>query len=130
MRTHAYGKGETAVDIPAEQQTLIERRLKKIQPLKPFTVSQQSRQPRRQHRSADADADADDVDADASPLPQFCRFKDLVEAGIVSNRMQLARMIAHEGFPVGFKLSANIHVFDVSEVRRFLQAKQQDHQAK
>ena len=99
------------MDIPIEQQTTFgPRGSKKIQPLKPFTLQ------RHQHRDAEADAD--------NSLPTYCRYRDLVEAGIVSNRMQLARMIANEGFPAGFKLSANIHVFDVNAVRRFLQAEQ------
>lgn len=113
------------MEIPSEQQTLIERRLKKTQPLKSFTVPQ-SRQPRPQHRGdGDGDAAADD-----GALPTYCRYRDLVENGIVSNRMQLARMIANEAFPSGFKISANIHVFDVSEVRRWLAAKQQQDNAK
>lgn len=66
-----------------------------------------------------------DVAAGADALPTYCRYRDLVENGIVSNRMQLARMIANEGFPAGFKISVNIHVFDVSKVRAWLAAKQE-----
>jgi hypothetical protein len=80
------------------------------QPFQPF---------RRQHDVAGADAGAD------NPLPTYCRYRDLMTAGIVTNRMQLARLIAKEGFPRGFRLSANTHVWDVSTVRRWLASKQQ-----
>ena len=71
-----------------------------------------------------------DADDDAATLPTYVRYRDLEKAGVVSNRMQLARMIADEQFPVGFKISSNIHVWDISLVRRWLRAKQQQDQAK
>lgn len=77
-----------------------------------------------QHRPPHGDGDDD------SPLPTLVRYRDVVKAGICSNRMQLARMITNEGMPAGFKLSANVHVWNVSEVLAWLQAKQRQDQAK
>jgi hypothetical protein len=110
---------EQLMDIPTEQQTTFgPRGSKNIQPLKSSTISQQ----RRQHRSnADADADADDDEK----LPAHVRFKDLVQAGVVSNHMQLTRMIKTDGFPPGFLVSANIRLWNVADVRAWLAAKQQ-----
>ena len=59
------------------------------------------------------------------PLPTFCRFRDLSDAGLVSSWVQLKRLIDDEGFPSGFKLSANIRVWDVAAVRAWIEAKQQ-----
>jgi hypothetical protein len=62
----------------------------------------------------------DGDDADEAGLPVYCRFRDLVEAGVTTNWPQLLRMVDREGFPTGIWLSANIRVWEVAEVRRWL----------
>jgi hypothetical protein len=58
-------------------------------------------------------------DEDDSPLPVYCRYRDLVRAGICTNWPQLSRMIA-EGFPPGILLSANIRAWEVEAVKCWL----------
>jgi hypothetical protein len=59
-------------------------------------------------------------------LPIFCRFSDLVEAGITDNWTHLLRLITAEEFPTGVMLSRNIRAWDVEEVRRWLAARPTD----
>jgi hypothetical protein len=64
--------------------------------------------------------DRDSGDEDAAKLPVYCRYRDLIEAGIATNWPQLLRMIDGEGFPTGIMLSANIRVWEVGEIRQWL----------
>lgn len=56
----------------------------------------------------------------ATGLPVYCRYRDLVEAGITGNWPHLLRLIEDEGFPAGVMLSANIRAWDIAEVRKWL----------
>jgi predicted DNA-binding transcriptional regulator AlpA len=56
----------------------------------------------------------------SSPLPRYVRYRDLAAAGIVGSWMQLNRMMNSEGFPEGILLSANVRVWSVDEVERWL----------
>jgi hypothetical protein len=63
-------------------------------------------------------------DEDAKPrLPAFVRFHDLRAAGIVSNWPQLYNLIDDYGFPAGMLLSPNCRVWDVQDVRVWLDAR-------
>ena len=70
-------------------------------------------------RHGDRSSDDDDAGDDAK-LPVYCRFADLIEAGIATNWPQLLRMIDNQGFPEGIWLSANIRAWEVASVRRWL----------
>jgi hypothetical protein len=68
-----------------------------------------------------ADADGDDADAaEAARLPVFCRYKDLVAAGIATSWMQVRRLIEHENFPPGLMLSRNVRAWPVREIEGWL----------
>jgi hypothetical protein len=70
-------------------------------------------------RHGDRSSGVDDAGDDAK-LPVYCRFADLIEAGIATNWPQLLRMIDNQGFPEGIWLSANIRAWEVASVRRWL----------
>jgi predicted DNA-binding transcriptional regulator AlpA len=48
------------------------------------------------------------------------RYSNLLAAGIISNRPQLDRMIATEGFPPGRLLSERIRVWSTTEIEEWL----------
>jgi hypothetical protein len=70
--------------------------------------------PRRQGDRSSGDDDA------APRLPVFVRFHDLRAAGIVSNWPQLYNLIDDYGFPGGMMLSPNCRVWNVGDVRAWL----------
>ena len=49
------------------------------------------------------------------------RYSNLEARGIVRNREQLRQLIGREGFPGGWKLSANTRVWDEADVETWLQ---------
>lgn len=51
---------------------------------------------------------------------QFLRFKDLVERGIVKNRVTLGRWIRLHGFPPGVLLGPNSRAWREDEVEAWL----------
>jgi hypothetical protein len=56
-------------------------------------------------------------------LPQFIRFRDLQHAGVVGNWEQLRNLISDHDFPPGMLLSPNTRVWDVENVRAWLDAR-------
>lgn len=54
---------------------------------------------------------------------QFLRFKDLVERGIVRNRVTLGRWIKLHGFPPGVLLGPNTRAWPVDQVDTWLEAR-------
>jgi predicted DNA-binding transcriptional regulator AlpA len=56
-------------------------------------------------------------------LPRWLRYKDLHEAGIVSNRPQLDHMIETEGFPQGRLFSPRIRAWALDEVEAWLDSR-------
>jgi hypothetical protein len=63
-------------------------------------------------------------DASIAPrLPIFVRFRDLRNSGIADNWTQLLRMVDHDGFPCGKLLSPNVRVWDINEIRQWLEAR-------
>jgi predicted DNA-binding transcriptional regulator AlpA len=61
----------------------------------------------------------DDPD-DAAALPVFVRYRDLVKARIVGNRVTLARLIDEDGFPTGFMLGRNTRVWALGDVEAWI----------
>ena len=59
----------------------------------------------------------------APTLPFLLRYRDLVDAGIVSSWMQVGRLIANQGFPTGVMLSANIRAWPADEVNAWLESR-------
>jgi hypothetical protein len=55
-----------------------------------------------------------------SGFPVFCRFDDLVAAGIVQNWTTLLRLIDEENFPTGTMIGANTRAWRVDEVEAWL----------
>jgi hypothetical protein len=53
-------------------------------------------------------------------LPTYVRFRDLQSAGIVGNWEQLRNLVADHDFPGGVLLSPNTRVWDVEDVRAWL----------
>ena len=99
---------------PQDQTSPHERRLR-TETSRPAALAATISTPQRQ-----GDRASGDDDADARLLPVYCRFRDLVDAGIATNWPQLLRMIDDQGFPTGIWLSANIRGWEVAEVRRWL----------
>lgn len=76
--------------------------------------------PQPHQRQIDRSDGGDDDAAAIGRLPTYCRFRDLVEAGITTSWAQILRMVDEEGFPTGIWLSANVRGWDIAEVRRWL----------
>ena len=57
-------------------------------------------------------------------LPKFIRFRDLMEAGIVSNWTTLGNLVNDEGFPAGTKLTSNQRVWTLVEIEQWLATRQ------
>jgi predicted DNA-binding transcriptional regulator AlpA len=55
-----------------------------------------------------------------SGFPVFCRFNDLVAAGIVQNRTTLLRLIDDENFPPGVMIGPNTRAWPLSELEAWL----------
>ena len=53
-------------------------------------------------------------------MKKFLRFHDLVEAGIVNNRMTLSRWIENYGFPKGLKPGPNTRLWTEDSVTEWL----------
>jgi hypothetical protein len=87
---------------------------KKAQPTTPA--------PRSIPHQRQGDRGADDG-ADNAKLPVYCRYRDLVKAGIAMNWPQLLRMVTDQGFPTGIMLSANIRVWEVDQIQQWLAAR-------
>jgi hypothetical protein len=68
------------------------------------------------HRKQGDRGDSDD----AAALPTFVRYEDLVAAGIVGNRVTLARLIDKDGFPPGFMLGRNTRAWVLDDVERWI----------
>jgi hypothetical protein len=56
-------------------------------------------------------------------LPHFVRFRNLREAGIVFSWEQLSQLIDRYGFPQGRLLSPNTRVWELHEVRQWLESR-------
>jgi predicted DNA-binding transcriptional regulator AlpA len=56
-------------------------------------------------------------------LKRLLRYQDLVERGIITNRMTLKRWIDGQGFPPGFKLGPNSRAWAEEEVEAWLQVR-------
>jgi predicted DNA-binding transcriptional regulator AlpA len=54
---------------------------------------------------------------------RLLRYQDLKSRGIVNNRMTLSRWIKTNGFPPGFMLGANTHVWAEDEVDAFIDSR-------
>ncbi len=54
---------------------------------------------------------------------KYLRFSDLVERGIVRNRVTLGRWIKLHGFPAGIKLGPNSRAWPVNQVDAWLAAR-------
>ena len=54
---------------------------------------------------------------------QFLRFKDLVERGIVRNRVTLGRWIKLHGFPPGVLIGPNTRVWTPEEIEAYYKAR-------
>lgn len=51
---------------------------------------------------------------------RLLRFSDLVDLGIVNNRVTLSRRIKNDGFPPGFKLGPNSRAWPAEEVEAWI----------
>jgi hypothetical protein len=78
-----------------------------------------TRPPATPHQNGDRGNADDDAAADET-LPVYCRYKNLIAAGVVTNWPQLIRMIDLEGFPAGVWLSSNIRAWEIAQVRHWL----------
>jgi hypothetical protein len=58
-----------------------------------------------------------------SGFPVFCRFDDLVAAGIVANWTTLLRLIDDESFPPGVMIGRNTRVWHVDQIKQWLAAR-------
>jgi len=58
------------------------------------------------------------------PNIKLLTFADLQERGVVSNRMQLKRLIDNHGFPEGFLLSANARRWREQDVAVWLEQRE------
>jgi predicted DNA-binding transcriptional regulator AlpA len=56
-----------------------------------------------------------------SGFPIFCRYDDLVAAGIVANRTTLLRLIDDENFPPGVMIGPNTRAWRFDEVEAWLE---------
>ena len=54
---------------------------------------------------------------------QFLRFKDLVERGIVGNRVTLSRWVKTQGFPPGVLIGPNTRVWTPEEIEVYYKAR-------
>ena len=54
---------------------------------------------------------------------KLLRYHDLVDRGIVNNRMTLSRWIDGQGFPTGFMLGPNSRAWPEDEVEAWLAAR-------
>lgn len=52
---------------------------------------------------------------------RFYRYSQLVDAGVINNRMTLSRLILNEGFPAGVELAPNCVGYPADEVDRWLE---------
>ena len=60
---------------------------------------------------------------------KYLRFSDLVERGIVRNRVTLGRWIKLHGFPAGIKLGPNSRAWPADQVDAWLAARAADTEA-
>jgi hypothetical protein len=58
-----------------------------------------------------------------APLPRFVRFKHLQEMGVVNDWPTLIDWIKQRGFPAGFKLSHKVRVWDIDDVRSWVETR-------
>jgi predicted DNA-binding transcriptional regulator AlpA len=86
---------------------------------RPLPAASSQRQNNQSPHQRQGDRAAGD-DPTALVLPQYVRFKDLRQAGIVTSWPQVLRMIGDEGFPPGVRLSANIRAWRLDEVQGWL----------
>jgi predicted DNA-binding transcriptional regulator AlpA len=56
-------------------------------------------------------------------IAKYLRYPDLVEAGVVANRVTLHRMIKSQGFPPGRLLGLNTRAWTETEVEEWLAAR-------
>ncbi len=57
---------------------------------------------------------------------QFLRFKDLVERGIVRNRVTLKRWIENHDFPAGLLLGPNTRAWREDDIEAWLAARAEE----
>lgn len=55
-------------------------------------------------------------------MQKLMRYPDLVEAGVVNNRVTLARWIKHRGFPKPIQLGANSVAWPADQVEAWIAA--------
>ena len=60
---------------------------------------------------------------DQTTPKKLLRYHDLVDRGIVNNRMTLSRWIDGQGFPPGFMLGPNSRAWPEDEVEAWLAAR-------
>lgn len=58
-------------------------------------------------------------------MATYLRYKDLVERGIVRNRMTLSRWIRFHGFPRGIMLGPNTRAWAEDEIEAYLEKRRQ-----
>ena len=63
------------------------------------------------------------IDHDQTTPKKLLRYHDLVDRGIVNNRMTLSRWIDGQGFPPGFMLGPNSRAWPEDEVEAWLAAR-------
>jgi predicted DNA-binding transcriptional regulator AlpA len=56
-------------------------------------------------------------------IAKYLRYPDLVEAGVVTNRVTLGRMIKSQGFPAGRLLGFNTRAWTETEIREWLDSR-------
>ena len=64
--------------------------------------------------------DRGDSDDAAAVLATFVRYQDLVKAGIVQNRVTLARLINQDGFPTGYMIGRNTRLWALADVEAWI----------
>ena len=98
---------------PPSQVSPYEKRLARMSAAQP-PLAETTPDQRHGDRGSDDDEDA------ARRLPRLVRYRDLCEAGIVTNYQTLNRLIDEYGFPAGILISPNIRVWDLDEVQVWL----------
>ena len=63
------------------------------------------------------------IHRDQRTSKKLLRYHDLVDRGIVNNRMTLSRWIDGQGFPPGFMLGPNSRAWPEDEVEAWLAAR-------
>ncbi len=62
-------------------------------------------------------------------MSKYLRFKDLVERGVVNNRVTLGRWIKFHNFPPGVLLGPNTRVWTEDEIAAYYKARAAEREA-